>query len=40
MNTIIDLFRNLWSALGCVVELLDYLWVPKTPSAFKGKDLR
>ena len=22
MKTIIDLFRNLWSALGCIVELL------------------
>ena len=25
MNTIIDLFRNLWNALGCVAELLGYL---------------
>jgi hypothetical protein len=24
MNTIIDLFRNLWNALGCVGELLRY----------------
>jgi hypothetical protein len=24
MNTISDFFRNLWNALGCVVELLDY----------------
>ena len=25
MNTIFDFFRNLWSALGCVGELLGYL---------------
>ena len=25
MNTVINLFQNLWNALGCVVELLGYL---------------
>jgi hypothetical protein len=25
MNTVIDLIRNLWNALGCVGELLGYL---------------
>jgi len=25
MNTIIDLFRNLWNAMGCIGELLGYL---------------
>jgi hypothetical protein len=25
MNTIIDLFRNLWNAMGCVGELLGYV---------------
>jgi hypothetical protein len=25
MNTIIDLFRNLWNAPGCVAKLLGYL---------------
>jgi hypothetical protein len=25
MNTIIDLFRNLWKSIGCIGELLGYL---------------
>ena len=25
MNTVFDLFRNLWIAMGCIVELLGYL---------------
>jgi len=32
MNTVINLFRNLWNALGCVVELLGYL--PRFVSVF------
>ena len=25
MNTVFDLFRNLWKAMGCIGELLGYL---------------
>jgi len=40
MNTVIDLFGDLWNALGCIGELLGYLSPRKTPSPLSEYGLR